>query len=118
MIKGVDSQIMTQRTMDYQKDMSAHLRRDELNNNILDKLNKQETERELYSVAKNEQTRNKRIGDDAQKNKQGKDEEEKKKSPEEQLEALTGLDEDEARWRRFDTPGVGAAEKKLLDIEV
>ncbi len=117
MIKGVDSQIMTQRTMDYQKDMSAHLRRDELNNSVLDRLNKQETQRELYSVAKNEEARNKRIGEDAKKNGQGA-EQEKKQPPKERLSPLEEIDEDEARWRRFDTPGVGAAEKKLLDIEV
>ncbi len=117
MIKGVDSQIMTQRTMDYQKDMSAHLRRDELNNTFLDRLNKQEVERELYSVAKNEEARNKRIGEDGKQNGQG-GEEEKQSPPRERLSPPEEIDEDEARWRRFDTPGVGAAEKKLLDIEV
>lgn len=118
MIKGVDSQIMTQRTVDYQKDMSAVLRRDELNNNFADRLNKLDTERELYTVAKNEESRQKRVGEDAGRNPQGGAEGKKQKTPEQALDALAGMDEEEARWRRFDTPGVGAAEKKLLDIEV
>lgn len=110
MIKGVDSQVMTQRAAEYSKDVSAMLRRDELNNEFADRMNKLNAQQEAKTVSQLEKTEHARIrGDQEKEAGQGG----RKQGKQSGRRAGRGLLDEE------DLPSVGEAkEQKLLDIEV
>lgn len=64
MIKGIDAQVMTQRTSEYTKDVSVLLRRDELSREFADRMQRSDAEQELHTVTQMEQLEHKRINPD------------------------------------------------------
>ncbi|MDL2217222.1 hypothetical protein LJC27_01015 [Christensenellaceae bacterium OttesenSCG-928-M15] len=64
MIKGIDAQIMTNRTAEYSKDVSTMLRRDEVSNDFANRLNRMESEIEQRSVTETDKMEHKRVNAD------------------------------------------------------
>ncbi len=112
MIKGVDAQMMTHRAVEYTKDVSALLRRDELANEFAGKMNRLATEQETKMVTKTEEANHAKIKE-REREREG-DLPDKKKKKQKQAAMYT-----RNRPNATTVPSVGVAEHRpLLDIEV
>lgn len=112
MIKGVDTQVMTQRAAEYSKDVSAMLRRDELSNEFADRMNKLNARQEAKTVAQLEKAEHARVRGDQEKEAKQGGHGGGRRRPGGRLPGTGPLDEE-------GLPSVGEAkEQKLLDIEV
>jgi len=113
-IKGVDAQVMTNRAMEYTKDVSAMLRRDDVNNDFAGRMNKLTAQQDAKTVAQTEKAEQSRIRGEQEREKGGRQGREKQRRPggPKGLTLADVLDED-------GLPSIGQSkEQKFLDIEI
>ena len=110
MIKGIDSQVMTQRTVDFAREASVMMRRDELSNEFATRMNQATAKQESQSVIKKDNVEQVRVrsSTDEEPGEKGGGRQRRRG----QNKRLPLYDED-------GVPSVGqTAVEKLLDIEI
>ncbi len=113
MIKGVDTQIMIQRTAEYSKDVSTMLRKDELGNEFADRMNKLNAQKEAQTVSHLEKMVHTQVHGDSER--------EKKRQKQKHKQADENLNHDAppAMPELSELPGMNEkSQNRLLDIEV
>ncbi len=114
MIKGIDGQVMIQRTVEYARQAADQANNAVLSQEFASHLQKDQAARDVNSVAKSEEAEGKRINDEQKRNNGGDEEKPEKESseaepqPKPKKEILDDVSKLE----------VGYAPERRLDIEV
>ena len=112
MIKGVDTQIMIQRTADYSKDVSTMLRKDELANEFADRMNKLNAQQEIKTVSHLGKAEHAQVHGDQEK--EEKHQEQRHKQEDKTVDHDTAAE----MLELAELPMGEEMENRLLDIEI